>query len=387
MILNNVNIPGQAELQHIQVTGSKISKISSDTNLPEKSTAIQIDLTGAFASPGFINSHDHLDFNLFPQTGNCIYNNYADWGRDIHKNNKAVIDAVLKIPHQLRVQWGIYKNLLNGITTVVNHGKKISINNELVTVLQHNHSLHSVQFEKNWKWKLNNPFIKNSCFVIHLGEGTDDASADEINEVIRWNLFKRKIVAVHGVSMQPLQAKSFNAIVWCPASNFFLLNKTAPINLLKNETNILFGTDSTLTAGWNVWEQLRQARTTNMINDEALFKTITSNAAEVWGLKSKGRLAETFDADIIIAEKKEQPAEWDSFYSIDPHNILLILHKGIVRMFDEKLKAQICEKDFPIKEYSTIKMNGKEKYVHGDVPLLMKEIKKFYPQADFPISY
>ena len=46
--------------------------------------------------PGLINSHDHLDFNLFPQTGNRIYNNYTEWGRDIHEQNKEAISASFK---------------------------------------------------------------------------------------------------------------------------------------------------------------------------------------------------------------------------------------------------------------------------------------------------
>ena len=51
--------------------------------------------------PGLINSHDHLDFNLFPQTGNRIYNNYTEWGKDIQYQNKETINAVLKIPQQI----------------------------------------------------------------------------------------------------------------------------------------------------------------------------------------------------------------------------------------------------------------------------------------------
>ena len=102
----------------------------------------------AVAFPGLINSHDHLDFNLFPQLGNRIYNNYREWGRDIHNANKAEISGVLRIPAPLRTQWGIYKNLLNGITTVVNHGKPLAIRDPLITVYQRSRSLHSPAFER-----------------------------------------------------------------------------------------------------------------------------------------------------------------------------------------------------------------------------------------------
>ena len=90
-------------------------------------------------------------------------------GKDIHEKNKETINAVLKIPQHLRTQWGMYKNLLNGITTVVNHGEKLNITDNFITVLQNNYCLHSIQFEKNWKLKLNQFFYKkqalcNSCW-------------------------------------------------------------------------------------------------------------------------------------------------------------------------------------------------------------------------------
>ena len=109
---------------------------------------------------------------------------------------------------------------------------------------------------KNWKFKLNRILAKDQPFVIHIGEGTDDASHREIDTLIKWNLFKRKIIGVHGVAMDENQATAFKALVWCPASNYFLLNNTAAIDKLKTKTSILFGTDSTLTSGWNLWEHV-----------------------------------------------------------------------------------------------------------------------------------
>jgi len=39
---------------------------------------IYINCNGYMAFPGLINSHDHLDFNLFPLWGNRKYNNYVN---------------------------------------------------------------------------------------------------------------------------------------------------------------------------------------------------------------------------------------------------------------------------------------------------------------------
>src|ERR1700712_5195850 len=83
----------------------------------------QIHFSEAMAIPGFINSHDHLDFNCFPLLGNKKYEDYTEWGRHIHEHFKEEIKAILKVPEILRTEWGIYKNLLAGVTTVINHGK------------------------------------------------------------------------------------------------------------------------------------------------------------------------------------------------------------------------------------------------------------------------
>src|SRR5581483_1483855 len=119
-----------------------------------------ISFDDVIAFPGLINSHDHLDFNLFPKLGNKLHNNYVEWSNYIHANNKGTINRVLQIPKQLRVQWGIYKNLINGVTTVVNHGPMLKIDSDIITVFQQYHLLHSIQLEKYWKYLLNKPFKK-----------------------------------------------------------------------------------------------------------------------------------------------------------------------------------------------------------------------------------
>jgi cytosine/adenosine deaminase-related metal-dependent hydrolase len=386
MLLCNANIVGTKGRKDIHVTGQKISAITShESSLPKSSAEVKLNFENVIAFPGLINSHDHLDFNLFPQIGNRIYNNYSEWGKDIHKRNKATINAVLKIPQSLRIQWGIYKNLLSGVTTIVNHGDKLSIPDNLITVLQNNYSLHSIQFEKKWKLKLNRIFSKKQPYVIHIGEGTDNPSRQEIDELINWNLLKRKIVAVHGVAMNSEQAKYFAALVWCPASNYFLLNATADIEKLKIKTAILFGTDSTLTSGWNIWEHLRIAKKTNMLSNEELFDSVTSTAAAAWNLKDSGKIAEKQFADLVIARKKNDMNDFDSFYDINPKDILLILHKGEVKLFDETLKQQLTDSNFSLSNFSSVYIDNALKHVTGDLPKLIDEIKKYYPTSNFPV--
>ncbi|HZW70500.1 MAG TPA: hypothetical protein VFF57_06465, partial [Hanamia sp.] len=98
MQLCNLKIIESDELVNIEVSGEKINNITRYTGNKNFKTCNTIFFEDAIAFPGLINSHDHLDFNLFPQTGNQVYNNYTEWGEDIHARNKVIIQAVLKIP-------------------------------------------------------------------------------------------------------------------------------------------------------------------------------------------------------------------------------------------------------------------------------------------------
>jgi len=383
MILHNVNSFSGGKALCIHIKNGKIAVVAAESDLlPEAATHLYFE--NAMAFPGLINSHDHLDFNLFSQTGNSIYNNYTAWGTDIHKTNKEQINAVMTIPQQLRIQWGLYKNLLCGITTVVEHGNKIHIEEEIITVFQDSYNLHSVGFERNWKYKLNRPFLKKMPVVIHTGEGTDTAAAEEINSLLKWNLFKRKLIAVHGVAMNARQASGFASLVWCPASNYFLLNKTAAVGELKKATSIIFGTDATLTASWNIWDHLRLARKQNSLTDKELFNTVTKTAATAWKMQGKGAIAKGAIADIVVAKTNDGTA--DSFYAINPDDILLVLHKGDIRLFDESIKDQLINSGADRNKFTKITVGTATKYIWGNISGVIEQIKTYYPQARFPVS-
>jgi hypothetical protein len=183
--------------------------------------------------------------------------------------------------------------------------------------------------------------------------------------------------------MNAAQASRFDALVWCPASNYFLLNKTAPVKELKSKTAVVFGTDSTLTAGWSIWDHLRLARKQNSLTDEELFNAITKTAAAVWQLDDKGLIKENAAADIVVA--KTTGSTMDSFYAITPEDILLILRSGDICLFDESLLTGLQQQQYNTDSFSKIIINGIIKYVHGDLPGLVKKIKAFYPEVILPV--
>jgi len=283
----------------------------------------------------------------------------------------------------LRAQWGIYKNLLCGVTTVVNHGEKLGTERDIITVFEQTHCLHSAKFEKGWWFKLNNPLKKSLPANIHTGEGSDRMAENEIDKLISWNLLRKKLIGVHAVAMTESQVKKFDAIVWCPQSNYFLLNKTAPVDMLNKYTTMLFGTDSTLTSDWDIWSHLQTARKTGLLSDEDIYRSLTTNAAEVWKLNS-GEIAAGKDADIVVANIKEGLTGYDAFFAVKPEDLLLVMRKGQVNMADETIAAQLDVTD--LKDFSKIYINGVCKYIKGDLPWLIKNILKYTPETKFPVS-
>jgi cytosine/adenosine deaminase-related metal-dependent hydrolase len=353
--------------------------------------------------PGLVNSHDHLDFNCFPRLGNRIYEDYTEWGKDIHEHNSDSIRPVLQVPGPLRTRWGLYKNLLSGFTTVVNHGPRVELGNQpLITVIQDCKSLHSLSGERYWKFKLNRPLRTTRLIAIHIGEGTSPRAKKEIDTLCRWNLLRKDLVGIHGITMEESQAGHFKALVWCPDSNYFLYGHTADIRRLKTRIPILFGSDSTLSARWNIREQLRIARNMTYLNDTELLEALTTTPTAIWGHPAPA------DGDFIVLSARSLP----EFFAADPEDILLVAHDGKLRLFDAALADQLpdiklagqsrdnypigqSQDKYPIGQspdisstdrcFSRIAIGNTIKYVQGDLPGLMKEIRHYHPGVEFPV--
>jgi hypothetical protein len=174
------------------------------------------------------------------------------------------------------------------------------------------------------------------------------------------------------------QAKKFEALIWCPESNYFLLNKTAAADHLKKHTTILFGTDSTLTGNWNIWDHIRLARKTKMLTDTELYSSLHLGGSASWQTKANN------EGTVVVAKKKDDETSLESFYATDPANILLVVYNEHIRLFDASLLNQLNH--INLNEFSQIFINGACKYVQGDLPGLMEQIKEYYPEVVFPIT-
>ena len=210
--------------------------------------------------------------------------------------------------------------------------------------------------------------------VAHVGEGVGIDAEQEIDAFVRWNVWRKKLIGVHAIAMRAEQARRFKALVWCPMSNEFLFGDTAPVAELKKHAVILFGTDSTLTAPWNIWVHLRRAREIGALTDVELIAALTTHAARVWNLSNRGYIAPGAAADIVVA-RKHHDDQRDAFFAINPEDILLVMKDGAIVLLDASLRPHLCADGnlFPAA------VNGVEKLTAENYFELARTLRSFLP--------
>ena len=283
--------------------------------------APELDLGALIAFPGLVNSHDHLEFNCYPPIGRPPYREFLEWGHDVlsHKDLVARVEA---IPKALRRQAGVLKNLLWGVTAVSDHTDAPDSVGP-IRILDDFDFIHSPEAGRKRRRILLN-CRRQRPVVLHLGEGVTAGSRDRARTLLRWNLFGRRIVGVHGVSLQPPDFAHLAALVWCPASNDFLFGRTANVTSAKARLPILFGTDSTLSAPGTLWDHLRLARGAGL-SDAELFAAVTTQARLTWCM--------TANQDFVVCRRRHADP-LNAFYAIEPRDIILVVSQGEVVLAD-----------------------------------------------------
>jgi hypothetical protein len=110
---------------------------------------------------------------------------------------------------------------------------------------------------------------------------------------------------------------------------------------------------------------------------------VTSSPAQLWNLNT-GELTAGRDADLVIVKKKMGAPNWDDVYKTNPEDILLIISKGKIRMYDKALLPQLINRSLNIQHFSSFTIKGNLKYVDGNLPALVANIKKYNSNVNFP---
>ncbi|MCB0209305.1 MAG: amidohydrolase family protein [Anaerolineae bacterium] len=329
----------------LRVSGSRISAIDT----PPQKRDVVIDGQGSLLIPGLINAHDHLELNTFQRLKyREQYSHSLQWIEDIEArfNTNPELIEPRRQPLADRLLIGAVKNLLSGVTTVCHH-------NPLHRPLRYNYPIRVV---KNYGFchslfRGDDPAISyhqtkaNYPWIIHLAEGSDDAARQEFEQLDRAGLVQPNTILVHGVGLTPLQRRELiergGGLVWCPGSNLFMLGQTAQVGELAAAGKLALGSDSRLSGESDLLAELRVAAATHQLSAEALFRTVTLDAARLLRLRPAGlgNLEVGGVADLVLLPSSGEEDLFSAIHQQTRSHLNLVMLAGKPLVGDESMQS------------------------------------------------
>jgi cytosine/adenosine deaminase-related metal-dependent hydrolase len=299
---------GGSQAATLRIKGERIAAINTP---PERRDYI-VDGQGGLIIPGLINAHDHLELNTFKRLKyrEC-YTHSRQWIEDIEARFDSDPDLTGPRHQPLadRLLVSALKNLLSGVTTVCHHNPlhpPLLRNYPLRVVKQYGfcHSLFRGDdvLASYRRTKTGDPWI------IHLAEGLE-AEAEtraEFEQLAHLGLLQQNTVLVHGVGLSSQQQQKLiergGGLIWCPGSNYFLFGQTACVQALSQAGKLALGSDSRLSGEFDLLTELQVAHRTGQLASQALFRSVTVDAARLLRLREggQGEIVVGGTADLVL---------------------------------------------------------------------------------------
>lgn len=332
-----------------------------------------LDASGYLVLPGLVNAHDHLEFNLFPRLGAGPYESASAWATDIHRRFTREIEEVLATPLQERLVWGGIKNLVSGVTTVCHHNpwNRVFGSRFPVRVARSFGWAHSLEFAPDLRTR-HAECPETLPFVFHAGEAVNGAGEREMNTLADLGLFAANSVMVHAVGLTrdslALARSRGCSVVWCPSSNVFTLGRTLPKYVLESDLPIALGTDSALTAGGDMLDEIRFAQRISGLSDLKLYGMVADGAARVLRLiHGEGTIQRGGVADLLLfRDRGLSPGQ--TLLSQTPEAVFI---GGTLQLVSADLAARWRNSLLAIARFYTLKVEGRgEMFIRTRVPPL-----------------
>ncbi|MBI1876374.1 MAG: amidohydrolase family protein [Acidobacteria bacterium] len=334
--------PDGALARSLRIDGSRIAA------LDELEAAGQVvDLENAFVFPGLINPHDHLELNHFPRLKwRPHYESAREWIADFQPRFTADPVVAAGLSHRLsdRLLIGGLKNLLSGVTTVCHHnpmyrelGRRFPV--RIVERFGFSHSLH-----------IDGPKVRDSFlrtrsahpWIIHAAEGVDEEATGEVGRLLRLGCLGSNTLLVHGVGLTPADREHVLSrgagLIWCPGSNRFLFGRTADVSEFARRGRLAIGTDSRLSGERDLLRELKVAREMATLEQRALVRAVTCDAATLLRLPTLGRLQARSPADILVL-RSHLECPFEALVAADRSDVALTMVGGQPRVGEPTMAA------------------------------------------------
>jgi cytosine/adenosine deaminase-related metal-dependent hydrolase/ubiquinone/menaquinone biosynthesis C-methylase UbiE len=342
--------PSESSSAQISVQDGRIASI-----VDAKSTWVEggvgprpaLDLQGYLVLPGLINSHDHLEYGLYPNLGRGPYRNYEEWAHDIQTKDRSTIDLQRSVTKDVRLWWGAIRNLLCGVTTVCHHNpvyQSFSDPDFPIHVLTELGWAHSVAMDSDLPARFA-ATPANQPFVVHAAEGLDERCAQELFHLDKLGALDKRTVLVHGLALDNEGLALLNrrgaALVWCPSSNHFLFGRTHGREALSGMDNVLLGSDSPLTAAGDLLDEVRFAYSETGISAEELYRMLFTRPRRVFRLQDgQGSIRPGAIADLVaVRDSGIGPAE--AVATIAIKDVELVVVAGRVHLASDTVAGRL----------------------------------------------
>jgi hypothetical protein len=356
----------------IDGTGTIACVDASCAAAPGYGAATQITCTSAVVSPGFVNAHDHTDYDWTPPTtdahGDVRYQHRNEW--------RTGADGVTPLPHATytddrpTLAAAELRFVMSGVTTLVGSGGIAGLARNLAlssysTGTPEGLSGKTVNFDVFPLGDTGGTIISSGCaypgiaspaaafggggvFAPHFAEGINPGAENEIVCGSSASLVTSQTTILHAVGVDAKDVAGIQAgkasVVWAPRSNISLYGDTMPITEMKSAgVPVSLGTDWLPTGSMNMLRELACADALNAkyfggaFDDPSLLAMATSNGATAMGFGGQiGTIATGTAADVVVFATSGAKG-WRTPIEAASEDVALVLRGGKALYGDAQL--------------------------------------------------
>jgi len=314
--------------------------------------------TGLDLFPGLVDAHNHVAWAIFPfsRFAKPSFNNRYNWkfGDAVFKVIQSTKGTLEKKVQCDLTHYGEAMAALGGTTTIVSedrcfddgirNGEQPNLGGPFMKTVGEPLQLRGAS-RTYWDAALARANPPVARFVIHLAEGKDAASLNELAklEAMGPAYASNQITSiVHGVPFGPAEFAKMAArgwsIIWSPSSNMRLYQKTTDVAAaLAAKVNVAIAPDWNLGGSPTLLQELGYVRRLypsgpmrSALTGKQLLHFATAGAAKAIGLdRWVGSLKKGYRADILGVKRRAGVSDpYENLVSSDPRAVELVVVDG-----------------------------------------------------------